>query len=260
MSSNPSGRSTTGREERNIGKSDWGDYRWWSHAALWAARYVVWPFVKWATVFALPFIVLMRGMLYLYGNEWPLLIAMGGGFVATFLLLWGYVAWGYSSFSIGTSKARERRLRVEALLVVVVLGAFQGCVLLHPDSGHVASEEESIEYADLHPLLRMSVGMGVLFDDGLLLTDLSRHPNEYPEMGLSLNPTSLHYPQSDGYVHAFDLQTEGRSWVRNFAIEMYFQLLGFRTLRHVGTADHLHVALPLPWENRASPQRRAGEE
>lgn len=255
--SNESGRSASERKEhsREAAYTRPRDHEWWGRAALWAVRNVVWPLLKWATIFALPFVVLMRGTLYLYAHEWPLLLAMGGGFLATFLLLWGYVGWGYSVFVAGHSKPWERRLRFEALLVILVLGTFQGYVLLHPDSGHVASEEESVEYADLHPLLRMSVGMGVLFDDGLLLTDLSRHPKEYREMGLSVNPKSLHYPQSNGYVHAFDLQTEGRSWIRNFTIEMYFQLLGFRTLRHVGTADHLHVALPLPGKNRASSER-----
>jgi len=28
-------------------------------------------------------------------------------------------------------------------------------------------------------------------------------------------------------------------------MQLYFHLMGFRTLRHVGTADHLHVELPL---------------
>jgi hypothetical protein len=34
--------------------------------------------------------------------------------------------------------------------------------------------------------------------------------------------------------------------LRNGLVRLYFEALGFRTLRHVGTADHLHVALPLP--------------
>jgi hypothetical protein len=26
---------------------------------------------------------------------------------------------------------------------------------------------------------------------------------------------------------------------------MYFQFMGFRSLHHVGTADHLHISLPI---------------
>jgi hypothetical protein len=52
--------------------------------------------------------------------------------------------------------------------------------------------------------------------------------------------------QEDGYVHAMDLRTEGRTELRNRGIQLGFWLLGFSTLRHVGTADHLHVSLRLP--------------
>ena len=59
----------------------------------------------------------------------------------------------------------------------------------------------------------------------------------------------LHFRQRDGWVHALDMRTIGHGTVRNWLTAAYFRLLGFRTLRHVGTADHLHVSLPL---NRAS--------
>jgi hypothetical protein len=64
-------------------------------------------------------------------------------------------------------------------------------------------------------------------------------------MGLPARIESMHYEQSDGYVHAMDLRTKGREDWRNAAVELYFRAAGFETLRHVGTADHLHVALPL---------------
>ena len=35
----------------------------------------------------------------------------------------------------------------------------------------------------------------------------------------------------------------GRSAVRNRLVQWYFAGMGFATLRHVGTADHLHVAI-----------------
>jgi hypothetical protein len=41
------------------------------------------------------------------------------------------------------------------------------------------------------------------------------------------------------------VRTNGRSKATNLLVELYFILMGFETLRHVGTADHLHVALPV---------------
>ncbi|HKL89393.1 MAG TPA: hypothetical protein VJ884_10350, partial [Salinibacter sp.] len=86
----------------------------------------------------------------------------------------------------------------------------------------------------------------LLVDEDLLITDLSRHPSDYADMGLPVNPRSLHYRQATGYTHALDLRTKGRGYLRNLLTQGYFSVLGFRTLRHVGTADHLHVSLPLP--------------
>jgi hypothetical protein len=45
-------------------------------------------------------------------------------------------------------------------------------------------------------------------------------------------------------VHAVDLRTIGRAEWKNVLLNWYFRSMGFRTLRHVGTADHLHVSLP----------------
>jgi len=55
----------------------------------------------------------------------------------------------------------------------------------------------------------------------------------------------LHARQRDGWAHAVDLRTIGRSAIVNLLVEWYFRAMGFRTLRHVGTADHLHVELPI---------------
>lgn len=83
-------------------------------------------------------------------------------------------------------------------------------------------------------------------DNTLLITDLSRHPSDYEDMGLSVNPRSLHYRQPDGYVHALDLRTKGRTEVRILLTKSYFAALRFRRLCHRGTADYLHVSLPIP--------------
>jgi hypothetical protein len=84
----------------------------------------------------------------------------------------------------------------------------------------------------------------VLADRGAVVTDARRSPEDYAAMGLSPARASLHYPQDDGYVHALDLRTRGRPEWRNVMVEIGYRLMGFATLRHEGTADHLHVSLP----------------
>lgn len=121
-------------------------------------------------------------------------------------------------------------------------------MLLAPDPAHLGPNDGQAEYAELHPILRMSVTTVLLVDDNLLITDLSRHSRDYEAMGLPVNPQSLHCRQEDGYVHALDLRTKGHSVVHNLLMKGGFATLGFRTLCHVGTADHLHVSLPLPAE------------
>src|SRR6266567_1436245 len=62
--------------------------------------------------------------------------------------------------------------------------------------------------------------------------------------GYAPNDGSLHYVQRDGYAHAADLRTAGRGELKNRLVQVYFWSMGFATLRHVGTGDHLHVELP----------------
>jgi hypothetical protein len=83
-----------------------------------------------------------------------------------------------------------------------------------------------------------------LIDENLVITDASRVPEDYKKMGLPTNKSSLHYKQKDGYAYALDLRTNGRYEIRNFLIKSYFYFMGFNTLRHVGTDDHLHISLP----------------
>ncbi len=74
---------------------------------------------------------------------------------------------------------------------------------------------------------------------------MGREKLDYRLMGLPTKERSLHYVQSTtGYIHALDLRTHGRSKLRNALLKGYFAFLGFGTLRHTGTADHLHISIP----------------
>ena len=99
------------------------------------------------------------------------------------------------------------------------------------------------EFTSLHPILRLSTSTILYLDNELIMTDANRVPEDYQKMGLKSKKRSLHYKQSNGYVHAMDIRTNGRSEIRNFLLKTYFQLMGFNVLRHGGTGDHLHVSL-----------------
>lgn len=100
-------------------------------------------------------------------------------------------------------------------------------------------------YRSLHPIMRVALTTITLANDDLVVTDIRRNPEDYKRMGLSENEQSLHYVQSSGYVHAVDLRTKNRSAWKNGILKFSFNVVGLSTIRHRGTADHLHVYLPL---------------
>ena len=93
------------------------------------------------------------------------------------------------------------------------------------------------------PILRVAVSTLLLADREGVLTGTGRTVEDYDRWGLPVNESSLHLPQEDGYVYAVDIRTAGRPEWQNRCVELYFRTMGFETLRHVGTADHLHVNL-----------------
>lgn len=190
----------------------------------------------------LPFMLLIRGSTLLYLeyqlNGW---LALAGGVAVTIVLLMVYaLTAGYyikRSFRIGKFAAR-------ALVALVVV--YCGYSLFYFSSMNVKTQEIRSYYRSLHPLLRVTLTTATLADSKLIITDTKRTPSDYAAMGLNPREESLHFIQDNGYVHAVDLRTIGRPEWLNLAMQYGLELLGFQTLRHSGTADHLHVSLPLP--------------
>ncbi|MEO0898741.1 MAG: hypothetical protein AAFY71_20180 [Bacteroidota bacterium] len=192
---------------------------------------------------ALPFIIMIKGSVYLYEHQsWPWWGAMATMLMVNFLLLLIYVAMIYDSIK-GPGKMSRTSIKFKAFLVILIMGAYVGFGLFYLSGANAKGEEVQKEYLSLHPLMRMSVGTIVMLDQKLLVTDMARGSEDYAKMGLKTKKHSLHYPQSDGFVHALDLRTKGKAEWRNKLLKMYFEFMGFRTLRHSGTADHLHVSL-----------------
>ncbi len=196
----------------------------------------------------LPFLLLLRGSVHAYTawgfGAWPSVLT---GLAFSTLTLGG-ILW-VSLAILGFPRGFRRVLSRGAIALAVV---FVVHGLLHVGVRNVKGDAVRAEYRALHPLLRLGSTILVLVDRNAVVTDAARDREDYVAMGLPAAETSLHYPQEDGYVHALDLRTLGRPEWRNVLVEAGYRLMGFRTLRHHGTADHLHISLPVRGPARGS--------
>ena len=187
----------------------------------------------------LPFVIQVRLAVWAYSvyalTGWQS-VAVGAG--ATLLTIALYI--GLFCISFGR---RSRFFSTLFKVALIAVSLYTGYTLLHLSSMNAKTEEVRSYYTSVHPLLRVAVANVTLADPDLVITDLKRTRQDYLDMGLQPLQASLHYPQENGFVHAVDLRTIGRSEQRNRLLELYFRMMGFRTLRHVGTADHLHISL-----------------
>jgi hypothetical protein len=189
----------------------------------------------------LPFVVLVRGSVYFYEERgWPAWLAVVAAGSATLMLVALYGLWLTRRIS---GQARFSGV-VTWVAFPLVLG-YCSHALAYVSKSNASADGVRTEYRATHPLLRLALSTLILAKPDLLITDLARVPADYPRMGLPVNDRTLHYRQRDGWAHAVDLQTNGRGEIVSRFVEIYFRVMGFRTLRHVGTADHLHVELPV---------------
>jgi hypothetical protein len=200
-----------------------------------------WRVLTVAALAALPFAVLVRGSVMLYERYgWPSWLALLLASVAMLLVIAAYGAW-----LVHRLTGRIRLVLVTKWVAAPLVLGFCGHALLFLSRANVQAGPLQSEYRATHPLLRIALSTVILANGDLVVTDLSRIHADYARMGLPAFDATLHYPQRDGWVHAVDLRTAGRNEIANRLVQLYFVLMGFRTLRHVGTADHLHVELPL---------------
>ncbi|MFD2531013.1 hypothetical protein [Gracilimonas halophila] len=188
----------------------------------------------------LPFFILIRTSIFLnvsFGwNGW---LALGGGIFATVLLLLLYVLFLFRRTS---NKRLLLKFSLAGLGTLVFAFCFYGVMYL--SSVNAKNDEVRQVYRSMHPILRVAIATTTLADGDLVITDIQRTPADYAAMGIPLNERSLHFAQSSGYVHAIDLRTLGHTEFRNLLLQTSLRMMGLKTIRHVGTADHLHIALP----------------
>lgn len=205
----------------------------WRRRLFWSALLI--PFAL-----VVPFAIVLRGTLG-YQNRFDMgtLPALTLGLVtaAVFLAL---VAWIIARLLRFPAALRVIAVRGSALAVF----GLAGMSMLWIAAENVKSAELTAEYRTLHPLLRLATATLILVDDDAVLTDASRTVDDYAAWGLPANEASLHFIQDDGWAHAMDLRTAGRPEWRNWLTRTGLGVMGFSTLRHTGTADHLHVSIP----------------
>ena len=193
-------------------------------------------------ILVLPFIVLIRGAVYLHVNyglyAWFSLV---GGIILSAIILFIYFIFiqGYFTGRLGNFKSLKRRYWLALVLMLVY--CLPGVLFL--SAANAKHDQVQKEFTSLHPILRLGVSTIIFIDNGLVITDAKRQPEDYKKMGLKTKKHSLHYKQSDGFAHAIDIRVNNRSMFRNWLLKNYFHCMGFNTFRHVGTADHLHVSL-----------------
>lgn len=204
-------------------------------------RKILGALLLFAAAMILPFVVLIRTSVYVYAhyavNGW---LALGAGVGGTVMLLLGYLL--YASIRFRSWKWLNSYVLRGVILLVL---AWCGYSLLYISSLNAKSGDVRSYYRSLHPVMRVAVTTASIADRELVVTDIQRTAGDYRRMGLTPRQQSMHYVQDTGYVHAVDLRTLGRAEWKNFGIKWLFEGLGFETLRHTGTADHLHVYLPL---------------
>ncbi len=204
--------------------------------------WIFYQILKLFLLLVLPFCFLIRGASFVhthyFAHPW---LAIACGAAATIVLLFLYMTFLYGNLTgrLGDGGALKRRGTIAILLVLF----YSANSILFISGANTKYEEVREEFTQLHPILRLSISTILFLDKDLIVTDASRQPEDYAKMGLKSKRHSLHYPQSDGYVHAVDIRTKGRSQLRNELLGYYFKLMGLNTLRHGGTADHLHISL-----------------
>lgn len=204
-----------------------------------AIRFGLWALLI-LTLTIFPFFLLIKTSIHLnidQGlNGW---VSLFGGIGATVAILLVYVVMLFR-------KVKNKKLIFRYGLggVGALVGGFCLYGLLYVSSVNAKSDSVKEVYRSLHPILRVAVATTTLAEGDLVITDIKRSAEDYTKMGLPINQSSLHFPQPDGYVHAIDLRTKGHSEFRNFILSNSLRLMGFKTLRHVGSADHLHISLP----------------
>ncbi len=218
-----------------------------ANAAEWRAlaAAILGAVLRVALIIALPFLVLVRGSVFFYQNGGtPVWLSVLTAAILTGGVITAYAVWiARKLMRRGVRGGRALVMPVAKWVALPLVVFYCGYSLLYLASVNAKTAPVRAYYRSVHPLLRLALSTAILADRNILITDTGRVPDDYGRMGLSTQTRSRHYKQTDGWIHAVDLRTTRRGFIKNRGVQFYFWLMGFDTRRHVGTADHLHVEL-----------------
>ena len=137
-----------------------------------------------------------------------------------------------------------KRTGLVLLAVPLVVAAVGLAGIFRFPANHFKDGQVAEEWQQLHPTLRLALWVVALEDWNVVLTDIARTPEGYVSMEMEPPGESRHYVGEDGYSRAVDLRVGDAGPLRNWVRQGLFLMMGLQPLRHEGTADHLHVALP----------------
>ena len=198
--------------------------------------------LKYFLIIALPFLALIRGAVYIHMQYDPgPYLSLGGGVLISFVVLMIYITFIYNFFTskVGGLSAFKWR----AFFTMFIIIGYCSYCLFYISDRNLKHQSLSSELRSVHPIIRVAISTWSFVDRDLIITDAKRQPEDYRKMGLPTNSRSLHYRQDDGYAYALDLRTRNHSEFRNSVLRNYCRFMGLRTLRHTGTADHLHISI-----------------
>jgi len=192
-----------------------------------------------SAIIALPFLVYVRVSVFFYSRLGAApRIAVAGALMLTAGLIAAYATW-----LVRRTVGSPGLATVARWVAAPMAAGWLLYSLLFLARVNAKTDGVREYYSSLHPVLRVAVSTAIIVDPDAVITDMQRAPADYARMGLRVNQSTRHYLQSDGWVHAVDIRTNGRGVIRNRSLQLYFWAMGLSTLRHVGTADHLHVQL-----------------
>lgn len=198
----------------------------------------------------MPFFILIRLAVYLHFDQgFNTNLALLTSAIVSTILLMIYFSVIYGRLTKRKTAIKYLRRRFAILFFLVGIFVLHGIIFISPEN--TKSGDIGNEFSNLQPILRLGCSTLFFMDRKAIITDASRMPEDYKKMGLKSIKNSLHYSQADGFAYALDLRTNNRSEIRNKTLEIYFYMMGFRTIRHVGTADHLHVSMPCRYRRLA---------
>jgi hypothetical protein len=193
-----------------------------------------------AAVTILPVLAVVGVAVELYSRGHGTALSIAAGAAAALAVMGVAAAWLLHGTTAG--KRLWPILRWVALPAIVL---WCGYALFYFERANAKTAQVQSAYRSLHPILRLAVATAILADGELVVTDASRTAADYRRMGLPVFERTLHFQQKSGWVHAVDVRTIGHNEIRNSVLSLYFRTVGLRVVRHVGTADHLHVELPI---------------